>query len=396
MWPRTARRSWSWSCSTGRRSGSVVRRGDRRLPVRFALGVAYQLLDVLAAAHAKNIVHRDIKPANLFLTRLGDLKVLDFGIARLRDSTSALHAITQSGTMLGTPAFMAPEQARGQTKEVEGRTDLMGGRSESLRSGERAARAPRGFGTAAAPHRGHDASSFVEERGVRGPRGDRSSRGQVARVRQARAMAGRSHDARRAARSLRRDLRRAPDARRTRRVLCGDGAAPVRSTSRPPAGKEAAEPPPAVMESAVGTKVEGKGAPKLAKTLPLEQTTRAPARDPQPERKMPEKDAAARAEVAAVAGHREGKGVRDTGAGREASRARRTEGAGPGCAAVDLADRHRRARCRGPACRTRFLEPAQRPDGSGGSAASRAERPAGSVVEGFGRCPADKKLTGRR
>ncbi|HEY6459225.1 MAG TPA: hypothetical protein VIY73_03710, partial [Polyangiaceae bacterium] len=52
-------------------------------------------------------------------------KVLDFGIARLRDATvNSLHATTQAGTMLGTPAFMAPEQARGQTKEVEGRTDV--------------------------------------------------------------------------------------------------------------------------------------------------------------------------------------------------------------------------------------------------------------------------------
>jgi serine/threonine-protein kinase len=95
---------------------------DRRVPLRPALGIAYQLLDVLAAAHTKNIVHRDIKPANLFVTSLGDLKVLDFGIARLRDAT--MNAITQAGAMLGTPAFMAPEQARGQTKEVDGQTDV--------------------------------------------------------------------------------------------------------------------------------------------------------------------------------------------------------------------------------------------------------------------------------
>ncbi len=95
---------------------------DRRVPLRPALAVADQLLDVLAAAHTKNIVHRDIKPANLFVTTLGDLKVLDFGIARLRDAT--MNAITQAGTMLGTPAFMAPEQARGHSKEVDGQTDL--------------------------------------------------------------------------------------------------------------------------------------------------------------------------------------------------------------------------------------------------------------------------------
>jgi serine/threonine-protein kinase len=98
---------------------------DRRLPLRPAVAVGHQLLDVLAAAHAKNIIHRDIKPANLFVTTTGDLKVLDFGIARLRDAGgSAMHATTQSGTMLGTPAFMAPEQARGQSKEVDGQTDV--------------------------------------------------------------------------------------------------------------------------------------------------------------------------------------------------------------------------------------------------------------------------------
>jgi serine/threonine-protein kinase len=96
----------------------------RRLPLRVAVVIAHQLLDVLAAAHSKNIVHRDIKPANLFVTGTGDLKVLDFGIARLRDATNSLHASTQSGTMLGTPAFVAPEQARGQTKEIDGRTDV--------------------------------------------------------------------------------------------------------------------------------------------------------------------------------------------------------------------------------------------------------------------------------
>src|SRR6202035_1262725 len=63
-------------------------RWDRRIPLACVLAVGQQLLDVLAAAHAKGIVHRDIKPANLFVTREGVLKVLNFGIARLAESSA--------------------------------------------------------------------------------------------------------------------------------------------------------------------------------------------------------------------------------------------------------------------------------------------------------------------
>jgi serine/threonine-protein kinase len=93
-----------------------------KLPARAVLAVAYQVLDVLAAADAKGIVHRDIKPSNLFLTRTGHVKVLDFGVARLREVGSEL--ATLSGLALGTPAFMAPEQAMGRSAEVDGLTDL--------------------------------------------------------------------------------------------------------------------------------------------------------------------------------------------------------------------------------------------------------------------------------
>ncbi len=87
------------------------------------LSAADQLLDVLAAAHAKGVIHRDIKPANIFLIRSGQLKVLDFGIARLRElSTHSL--ATRSGAAMGTPAFMSPEQARGLWDEVDGRSDV--------------------------------------------------------------------------------------------------------------------------------------------------------------------------------------------------------------------------------------------------------------------------------
>ena len=94
-----------------------------RLDEDEVLWLADQMLDVLAAAHAKGIIHRDIKPENVFLTRTGQVKVLDFGIARLREATSKSTA-TVSGATMGTPAFMSPEQARGLWEEVDGRSDL--------------------------------------------------------------------------------------------------------------------------------------------------------------------------------------------------------------------------------------------------------------------------------
>ena len=95
-------------------------RGPRLHPA-CVTAIILQLLDVMDSAHAHGVIHRDLKPANLFVTREGELKVLDFGIARLRDTGLRT---TNAGSVLGTPAFMAPEQAMAKSKEIDPQTDL--------------------------------------------------------------------------------------------------------------------------------------------------------------------------------------------------------------------------------------------------------------------------------
>lgn len=90
-----------------------------------SLRIADRILDVLAMAHAKGIVHRDIKPANVFLTSSGEVKLLDFGIASLREKAQFDEAATlPSLHALGTPSFMAPEQARGRKEHLDERADI--------------------------------------------------------------------------------------------------------------------------------------------------------------------------------------------------------------------------------------------------------------------------------
>ena len=100
------------------------------LPLDQILDIGIQIAGALEAAHEKGIIHRDIKPANVFITRHGQAKVLDFGLAKLAPldspamdlSTTAGKDLTSPGTMLGTVAYMSPEQARAE--EVDARTDL--------------------------------------------------------------------------------------------------------------------------------------------------------------------------------------------------------------------------------------------------------------------------------
>jgi eukaryotic-like serine/threonine-protein kinase len=92
-------------------------RKDNLLPAGRVLELTAQIADALDYAHAQEVVHRDIKPANIMLQGNGTIKVTDFGIARILSTSQ-----TQTGTLMGTPTYMSPEQVAG--KKVDGRSDL--------------------------------------------------------------------------------------------------------------------------------------------------------------------------------------------------------------------------------------------------------------------------------
>ena len=92
------------------------------LPLATLLEVGVGIAEGLAAAHAKGIVHRDLKPENIVYSEQGEIKILDFGLAQLSEAEPSAERLTEAGTILGTPSYMAPEQLQG--KSADFRSDL--------------------------------------------------------------------------------------------------------------------------------------------------------------------------------------------------------------------------------------------------------------------------------
>jgi formylglycine-generating enzyme required for sulfatase activity/dienelactone hydrolase len=106
-------------CVAGESLAAKVKCGP--LAVRDATSIALEIAQALEEAHERGVIHRDLKPANVMITPKGQAKVLDFGVAKLLETTNATQSL-ETTALIGTPLYMSPEQALG--REVDGRTDL--------------------------------------------------------------------------------------------------------------------------------------------------------------------------------------------------------------------------------------------------------------------------------
>ena len=120
--------------------GETVRdawkKSGRTMPAGRVLQICERVLDCLASCHAIKVIHRDLKPANIYILKDEEIRVLDFGVAQMRDATTER---TATGTALGTPAYMSPEQAMGLVDQLDGRADLfsVGAMMHALITGHR-------------------------------------------------------------------------------------------------------------------------------------------------------------------------------------------------------------------------------------------------------------------
>jgi serine/threonine protein kinase/Tol biopolymer transport system component len=155
--------------------GQTLRKrlSEGALPVRLAVEYSLQVVEGLIAAHQRRIIHRDLKPENLFVTTDGRIKILDFGVAKLQPgpeesgrTVEDLTTITRSGTVIGTVAYMAPEQLRG--KPADHRSDIfsVGAILYEMLTGHRAFRGETEVDTMTAVLREDPPESDLDQAGI--------------------------------------------------------------------------------------------------------------------------------------------------------------------------------------------------------------------------------------
>jgi serine/threonine protein kinase/formylglycine-generating enzyme required for sulfatase activity len=102
---------------------SILKKNSH-LTIKNKVSLLRKVCNVIGAAHTKGIIHRDLKPANIMVLKNGEIKVLDFGLAKMRVEDESMAMLTGENDLLGTPAYMAPEQASSKHDQVDTRTDI--------------------------------------------------------------------------------------------------------------------------------------------------------------------------------------------------------------------------------------------------------------------------------